>query len=219
MSLTEDEIARAVEHALRLDAGEDRAESRRRAAVNPDFRAEVADWEEALAALWREVPAVRPPARVRRRLRARLFGRPARPWQRALPWMLSGAAAAALALVLLSPPAGRVPADAPAVIAEIATPGDAVRVLAAYDPAAGAFRVRRVAGAPPPGRDHELWAIPPGGDPVSLGVLNADGVAPLPDALRGIVADLSLAVSEEDAGGSRTGVPGTVLAAAPVTAL
>ena len=219
MSLSEEEIAAAAEHALGLDADEDRAAARRRAAADPAFRAELADWEEALAALWDGTPEVAPPARVRRRLRARLFGRPARSWARALPWLLTGTAAAALALAVLTPVLDPAPPRTPVVIAEIATEGDGLRVLAAYDPLAGAFRVRRLAGAPSAGRDLELWAIPPGGDPVSLGVLGEDEIAPLPEALHALAADLTLAVSEEETGGSTTGVPGTVLAAAPVTSL
>ena len=224
MSMTEDEVAAAAEHALGLDEGAARAAARRRAAADPDFRAEVADWEAALAALWRDVPEVAPPARVWRRVRARLFGPPARPPARLLPWALAGwaltgLAAAGLAAALLIPGA---PRDAPApgaVIAEIATEGDALRVLAAYDPAAGAFRVRRLSGAPPEGRDLELWAIAPGGAPVSLGVIGARDVAVLPEALRAEVRGLTLAVSEEDRGGSATGAPTTVLAAAPVVDL
>jgi anti-sigma-K factor RskA len=104
-------------------------------------------------------------------------------------------------------------------VAEIATEGDGLRVLAAYDPAAGGFRVRRLAGAPGPGRDFELWAIPPGGAPVSLGVLGEEGIALLPEALRGVVGDLTLAISDEAEGGSVTGAPETVLAAEAVTAL
>lgn len=221
MTLPEDDIPAAAEHALGLDEGEARTAARRRAASDPEFRNEVAFWEEQLAALWDDVPEFAPPARLKQRLRLRLFGR-TRPWAGVLPWLLTGAAAAALAVVVTLPTLSpeTPPPDAPAsVIAEIATEGDTLRVLAAYDPQAGAFRVRRLAGAPPPGRDFELWAIPPGGAPVSLGVLGAEGVAPLPEALRGDVAALTLAVSEEALGGSVTGAPTTVLAAAPVTSL
>jgi len=136
---------------------------------------------------------------------------------RLLPWLLAGTAAAALAVAVLRPELLALP-DGPAVVAEIATEGDGLRVLASYDPDAGAFRVRRLTGPPPEGRDFEFWAIPPdGGAPVSLGLLPEAGIVPLPDALRPQVAGLVLAVSEEEAGGSRTGAPTTVLAAAPVT--
>ncbi len=207
----------AAEHAAGLDEGEARAATRRRMAADPDFRAEVADWERTLVTFVDEVPEVAPPRRVWRRLRTRLFAGSRPPRARLASWLLAGAAAAAIALAVL-------PTDVPdageggAIFAEIATEGDGLRVLAAYDPAAGAFRVRRLAGAAPPGRDLELWAIPPGGAPVSLGVIGEDGRAPLPESLRAAVATLTLAVSEEEAGGSRTGTPGTVLAASAVVA-
>jgi anti-sigma-K factor RskA len=227
MTLSETDIAAAAEHALRLDEGEARRANLRRASEDPEFRAAVAEWEADFAPLWDEVPEVAPPARVRRRLRRRLFGRPARPWRSAVGGLMAGLAGAAIAAVLLvplipPPPGDRVaiPGDsAPALVAELATEGDALRLLAVYDAGAGAFRVRRLAGAPPPGRDLEFWAIPEGGAPVSLGVIGETAVAPLPEALRGDVAGLTLAVSEEEAGGSVTGAPGDVLAVAPVTEL
>ena len=218
MTLPEDDRIAAAEHALHLDTGPARDAARRRMAANPEFRQEVAHWEAALAPLWDEVDKVAPPARLRRRLRARLFGAPRRSWTGIAGWLAAGASAAALAVVLLVS-AGRVAPPGPIAVAEIATEGDALRVLAAYNPAEGGFRIRRLAGAPAPGRDLELWAIPPGGAPVSLGVLREDGVAILPEALRGRVAELTLAVSDEAEGGSVTGAPETVLAAEAVTSL
>ncbi|MEM8822660.1 MAG: anti-sigma factor [Pseudomonadota bacterium] len=218
MSLSEDDIAAAAEHALGLDEGVARDEARRRQATDPEFRAEVAAWEEDLADLWDGTDEVAPPRRVRRRLMHGLAGRRARPWAAALSGLLAGAAAAVLAVLVLLPALDPAP-PTPSVVAEIATEGDGLRVLAAYDAEEGAFRVRRLAGTPPPGRDFELWAIPPGGAPVSLGVLGEEGVAPLPDALLAVLNELTLAISEEETGGSTTGVPETVLATAPVTTL
>lgn len=221
MTLPEEDRIAAAEHALHLDTYDARAAARRRMAADPAFRREVADWEAALAPLWDEVDAVAPPARLRRRLRARLFGVPPRRWTTLTGWLAAGVAATALAVVLLLP-VGPFAPPAPTgalAVAEIATEGDALRVLAAYDPAEGGFRVRRLAGTPAPGRDFELWAIPPGGAPVSLGVLGEDGVAILPEALRGRVAELTLAVSDEAEGGSVSGAPETVLAAEAVTSL
>jgi anti-sigma-K factor RskA len=229
MTLSDEDRLAAAEHALRLDAGEARAAARRLVAADPDFRQEVADWEAALAPLWDDVAEIAPPARVRRRLRARLFGTPGRDWGRGrgrgrgrwaglAGWLAAGVSAAALAAVLLLP-AAQAPPPGPLAVAEIATEGDGLRVLAAYDPAEGGFRLRRLAGAPAPGRDFELWAIPAGGAPVSLGVLGEAGIAILPEALRGELAGLTLAISDEAEGGSATGAPGTVLAAEAVTPL
>jgi anti-sigma-K factor RskA len=66
------------------------------------------------------------------------------------------------------------------------------------------------AAQPPPGKSYELWMIPGSGNPVSLGVLPADGEAELhlPAGLGEQLASAAgLAVSLEPAGGSPTGLP------------
>lgn len=81
-----------------------------------------------------------------------------------------------------------------------------------------------VAGAvtPQPGRSYELWALPEGGAPVSLGLLPEDGersrdlTAAQQAALR---TSAKVAVSLEPSGGSRTGAPtGPVLYVAELRA-
>jgi anti-sigma-K factor RskA len=73
---------------------------------------------------------------------------------------------------------------------------------------------------PQPGRSFELWALPDGGAPVSLGLLPAAGkvsrelTAAQQEALR---AATNVAVSLEPQGGSRTGAPtGPVLYVVPL---
>jgi anti-sigma-K factor RskA len=79
-----------------------------------------------------------------------------------------------------------------------------------------------VVGAPAaqPGRSYELWMLPEGGVPVSLGVLPERGeqAVALADAALAVLAGASaLAVSLEPAGGSPTGQPtGPVLYSAPL---
>ena len=218
MSLSEDDMLRAAEHALHLDQGQQRADARRQAASDPEFRAEIADWEETLAAMWEGVPELPPPARTWRGIERRLFGAPRRSWQAPLSWLLAAGAGTALVLTLLLQDLGPVVED-PLVVAEIATEDDTLRVFAAYDREAGGFRVQRLAGAPSEGRDFELWAIGSDGVPVSLGLLPERGFAALPDTLRAEAEGLTLAVSEEPSGGSPTGTPTAVLAAAPVVDL
>jgi anti-sigma-K factor RskA len=230
MTLSQEDITAAAEHVLRLDDGTARRAAIRRIAVDPEFREAVAEWEASLAPLIDDVPEVAPPRRVRRRLRRRLFGAPTPPWRRVAAGLMAGLAGAALAAIFLLPlipsaPPGEevaVPAPsepAPSFVAELSTEGDALRLFVRYDPEAEAFRLRRLAGAPPAGRDFEFWAIPPDGVPVSLGVIGEEAVVPLPEALRDDLAALTLAVSEEEAGGSVTGAPTDVLAVAPVTEL
>jgi anti-sigma-K factor RskA len=71
-----------------------------------------------------------------------------------------------------------------------------------------------------PGKSYELWMLPDGGSPVSLGILPAAGEASvtLSDAQFAALARTpAIAVSLEPAGGSPTGLPtGPVLYTAPL---
>ena len=89
---------------------------------------------------------------------------------------------------------------------------------------ARALRVSTVNPRPAPaGRSFELWMLPPdggGGTPVSLGLLPEMGAAQLAlsAAQLGVLTrTMTLAVSEEPAGGSPTGLPtGPVILTAPL---
>lgn len=82
--------------------------------------------------------------------------------------------------------------------------------------------VARAAQLPanPAGRDYELWALPKGGSPVSLGVLPAAGATSrsLTTVQKQALANSSqVAVSIEPRGGSPTGQPtGDVIYVAPL---
>jgi anti-sigma-K factor RskA len=76
--------------------------------------------------------------------------------------------------------------------------------------------------ARPPGRDYELWALPKGGSPVSLGVLPAAGASSriLSVVQKQALANSSqVAVSVEPRGGSPIGQPtGEIIYVAPLRA-
>ena len=76
--------------------------------------------------------------------------------------------------------------------------------------------------ARPAGRDYELWALPKGGNPVSLGVLPAAGTSSraLTTIQKAALASSSqVAVSIEPPGGSPTGQPtGDIVFVAPLRA-
>jgi anti-sigma-K factor RskA len=72
--------------------------------------------------------------------------------------------------------------------------------------------------------DYELWALPAGAPPVSLGVLPATGGASRhalsSRQLDALAASMQVAVSIEPAGGSPTGQPtGPVVLTAPLSAV
>jgi anti-sigma-K factor RskA len=88
-------------------------------------------------------------------------------------------------------------------------PAQGATGLALWSQATGlVFNARRL---PPvdPGRGYELWAIPPGGTPISLGMLTttADGTASHAVAIPATLAVETVAVTVEQAGGSPTGQP------------
>jgi len=72
----------------------------------------------------------------------------------------------------------------------------------------------------PAANSYELWMLPEGRAPVSLGLLPGTGNAALPldaEALAVLAQTMTLAVSLEPAGGSPTGAPtGPVLFTAPL---
>ena len=177
----------------------------------------IAAWEMRLCSLAEAIPGVTPPPRVWDGVRTRLGlpepGAERRSWWSSLGWwrgaaFASFAAALALAVTLVAPRAER-PEEA--IVVVLAGP-DAKPVLVASADRGG--RYLTVKSVTPvelaAGRALELWALPEGKDPRSLGVLPAGGIArvalaaPAGIAFQGIPA---LAVSLEPAGGSPTGKP------------
>jgi anti-sigma-K factor RskA len=84
--------------------------------------------------------------------------------------------------------------------------------------------VARAAKLParPPGSDYELWALPKGAAPVSLGILPAAGTSSRTLTLmqkQALALSAQVAVSIEPLGGSPTGQPtGTIVYVAPLRA-
>jgi anti-sigma-K factor RskA len=84
--------------------------------------------------------------------------------------------------------------------------------------------VARAAKLParPPGSDYELWALPKGAAPVSLGILPAAGASSRTLTLmqkQALALSSQVAVSIEPLGGSPTGQPtGTIVYVAPLRA-
>jgi anti-sigma-K factor RskA len=123
---------------------------------------------------------------------------------------VSTALAAGLAVVVVM---DRLPAspesDTGRSLAVVNTDGAPPAFVVDLDVAGGVVTVRPVAADRPAGRDLELWAIPEGRAPVSLGIVNpADPVIRLrPDRPRSLPTRGAIAVSVEPVGGSPTGVP------------
>jgi anti-sigma-K factor RskA len=199
--------------------------------VDRDITIAVHAWEARLLPFAESIPPVSPPARVWPKILARVQGRGAPAASAPSLWVNVGlwraltlagfATAVALAIVLLSPPAERPDQTLVAVLAGT----DAKPVLIATADRAG--RILRIKAVAPvdiaADRALELWALPAGGNPRSLGLIAPSGVVqisltgPADAALAQIPA---LAVSLEPRGGSPTGLPtGPVLYSGPIQRL
>jgi len=180
----------------------------------------LTDWERRLAVLADAVPPITPPPRVWARITARLGldASPATPepptrwWRRVGVWRALAAVGFVATLALGVLQLARPPAPAAAPIVVVLAGSDAKPALIASASRNDRFLTLKAVGsaAPAPGRVFELWALPQGGAPKSLGVIPPGAIvhmplaAPADESLTNIPA---LAVSLEPPGGSPTGAP------------
>ncbi len=231
----------AAEFALGTLRGRARQRFRRFMAEDAALAVAVQDWELRLAPMAAAVAPVEPPARVWQAIAERIGGAPARSgglWASLAFWRnlgiaASGMAAGLLAAIVIAPQTPS-PAPAPVVIRLPSNEMAATYLAVLSDPKTQKPMLVVSAGRSAqelwvktldpaihvPDRSLELWALPPGKAPKSLGV-----VAPSEKmtALKLVAAaDLAfadvpaLAVSLEPRGGSPTGAPtGPVLYTGP----
>jgi anti-sigma-K factor RskA len=165
-------------------------------------------WEESLLPLARDLRPVRPPARVWQGIRARLNLAGSKPGWRRGP-LLAIAASVLLVVGLSVLLYWRSIAPRPTEIATIATPAGAQ--VWEVDVYRGRLVVH--AGQLPPhptDREYELWALPTGGKPVSLGLLPGSGSTQRSLSVaqqQALDNATQVAVTLEPLGGSPTGQP------------
>jgi anti-sigma-K factor RskA len=218
----------AGELALRLLDGEELLAARRLLVEDPDFAAAVTQWENRLAPWYDEFPERALPADLWSRIEARLarggdplvfaLKRQVRAWRAAAAVGGAAAVAAALALLLLpatvTPPPATPPPVAstergPLLVASVDAGTSAVVGLT-YLSDSGELLIVPARLAVPDRRARQLWLIPAGQAPISLGLV--EGEAPqrrvLAAAVRSQVAlGATVAISDEPTGGSPTGQP------------
>jgi anti-sigma-K factor RskA len=222
----------AAEYALGVLDGEERRAAAARLAFDPGFADDVAAWEERLAPLAAETFAAAPPPQVWTRIAAALGTSPGI-WNNVVFWRgstVAGIAAAAAALVIvISPglrqeqPLGPVTVPTPAAplpveVAKLALkPGEAAQVVATLDPNRRELVLTPVTLKLTSKQSPELWVIPEGADPISLGVMDLDKPyrIPIPAEMQGAgKTTATLAVTAEQLGGSPDKKPhGPVIAA------
>lgn len=211
----------AGEFAIGLLEGSERAAALRLFLSDPGFGRRVEAWRERLAPLDAVIPEITPPGRVWRGIQRGLNGasRGALIRWRAATATASTLAAILLAAILLRPPVP-LPGPAPHLVAQLGAP-QATALLAVYEDAAGNLVVRP-AVVDAQDRDAELWLIPKGGKPISLGVIARDRPTHVALGKRRslFVRDAILAVSLEPIGGSPTGQPtGPVVAQGAISTI
>lgn len=227
----------AAEYVIGLLEGTGLARARALAVEDKGFRREIGTWTAWLAPLLDEVEAVEPPASVWRRIESQIspaaeepsnvvpLRRRVRVWQGMTA--AATAVAASLALVLVASPQ-RTPAPPPQVppqaapaqppmVAMLESDDGEAQMFATWDPAGQRLVIAAAEPAPsPPGRSHELWMIGADGQPVSMGVMPERDMISLAvddQAANKLAEGVTLAVSDEPAGGSPTGSPtGPVIA-------
>jgi anti-sigma-K factor RskA len=118
----------------------------------------------------------------------------------------AGALAAALAGVAVLDPLAT-PPDSGRYVAVVDAGGREPALIAEVDTVAGVIRIRSLAAEAPAGRSLELWHVPEGREPRSLGILNAGLDAQTVEGLEIGPVNGVIAVSVEPEGGSPSGAP------------
>ena len=191
---------------------------------HPALRTAVADWQARLMPLTAVVVPVAPPERTWAAIENRLWPATAGvstaqrvPWWHGLGFWRAASGLATVAAVGLGVLLANPPAQAPPVVVVLQgteAGGPASSTFVASVSADGRALVARpvMPVALAADRVLELWAVPPQGNPRSLGLVSAAGVTvirreKLPQALLDNRNTAALAVSVEPPGGSPTGVP------------
>lgn len=201
----------AGEYVLGTLASAERVAFEGRLQRDPAAMRAVALWAQHLQPLADAIPPSIPPADLWQRIQ-REVGLPTRPKMRAPMWIAAAVAAALIVVAFLFPDLIFKP-DVNSV-AQLAPQGGqpAFVVSVLDDQKKLLIRAANVSAAP--NQSYELWAVPQGQAPVSLGVIEATGETErdVAENVRALLTPgATLAVSLEPMGGSPTGSPTTVM--------
>jgi anti-sigma-K factor RskA len=203
----------AAEYVLGTLRGPARRRFERWRASSPPIQERCRFWEQHLMYFAKGLRPVQPPAHVWQGVRARLNLSPSVPRRR--PAQLLALAASVLLIVGLASLLYWRGVE-PSRLSEVATisgsAGAPLWQVEVYHKSGRLVVHTGTLPAHPTDRDYELWALPSGGAPVSLGVLPVAGTAQrtLTSAqLQAIANTVKVAVTVEQLGGSPTGKPTT----------
>jgi len=210
--------ALAASYVLGTLPGRARARLAHIARTDTVVRATIRAWEVRLAPFAESAPPINPSPQVWKRIALRLGLDATRRVERGPWWMRMGfwrgfavaSFVAALGLTLALTQLAVAPTAEPIVVV-LAAPDQPPALVATMERDSRTMTVKVVGGTPvPQDRSLELWMLPQGAAPRSLGVVPSTGVGrvtlpALPDvALANVPA---LAISLEQRGGSPTGAP------------
>lgn len=219
----------AGELALGVLEGAELAEARRRQLSDPDFAREVEWWNAQLGLMGQQTGDVPPSAEVWHAISRRvenmgenapapLGRRGPSGWSIATALAGLGAAAAAIILYISTPTGGPLPTPPPTtgqpaasvLIAQLSDEASGMKLASVVDPSSELLSLSISGLEASPGKAAELWVVPEGGAPVSLGQIPAEGRVTRKlsgDEARLLVAGALVAVTFEDADGTRHAAP------------
>jgi anti-sigma-K factor RskA len=221
----------AAEYVLGVLSADERRTLEQRIAREPELAREVAYWEERLGGMADSIPPVAPPADAWSRIEAAVSP-PAAASPRAVAlwdslgfWRAFGISAAVLLLINIAAVAylARVPAPRTPLMASLGQQSGQPGFVAAVGIDGTSLTIVPAALLTSDQRAYELWLIPAGGKPHSLGLI-APGKPMQISVPRELIPQVrsgaTLAVSAEPPGGSPTGQPtGPVIAHGNLTSL
>ena len=200
----------AAEYVLGTLRGPARRRFEKWRARTPLVDARCRFWEDHLMQLAKGLRPVRPPPHVWQGIRARLNFERAVERRRGRPWAIAASVLVLVGLSALIYWRSTEPGKLTAV-ATIATPaGNQLWEVDVYRDSGRLIMRTGQLPARPADRDFELWALPAGGKPVSLGVMPYGGTAQrkLTDIQKQALANSAqVAITVEQPGGSPTGQP------------
>ncbi len=211
----------AGEYVLGVLSFQDRRVVEDRMRVDRQFAAIVSRWEANLSTFNDDYDVVTPSQETFKQVEARLFGVPQKAvsqsggvWNSVFFWRCISAACLVITSAALSLTVATVSPLKPStpLVAELSAPTSQVNLLASYEAQTGRMRIIPVAAGKPEEKSLELWMLPSGGAPKSLGIFAAgqggDGELVIPVEMRSAIGEgTTFAVSLEPFGGSPTGAP------------
>ncbi len=199
LGLLDDAAAREIEEAL---------------AGNAALRQAVAFWQEQLHPLAALAPAAEPPPELWDRIARRIENEPrqGRLWRSLALWRGATAAAAAIAASLALYIAATPRLAAPSYVAVLYAPQQQQAAFVATGGRNGLLVHAVARETAPRDRGFELWAIPAGAKPISLGLMSDEGRLEIASLPTPVSEGLTLAITIEP----REGAPHAAPSSAPV---